>query len=156
MSEANSNSSPSPDIISLLSKLASNPETLSKINGIISKHAKEQSDTNPPPNNDLNGNSSINNTESADKTNDIDDSSTTSQINKSDENSFDFTKIISILGEKFASQKHHGKEQTNLLLAIRPYLSPRRQELIDSFIKLTQMSEIFKKFSQNGGTDVLQ
>lgn len=156
MSESNTNPTPSPDITTLISNLFSSPEALSKINGILSKYSSSENSENSPPNDDLK-----HTTDKFDESNDDinkenESSSPTEQVYKNAENTFDFSKITSLFGDNFVSLKHFGKEQTNLLCAIRPYLSPRRQELIDSFIKFTQMSEVFKKISQSGGTNVLQ
>ena len=156
MSETTPNANNSPDISTLLSSLLSNPETLSKINGILSKYTSSENRDNSPltPQNNKSseeiiatiGNNNINSSNEP----------PTEQVLKSNEIPFDFTKIASLFGEGIDPQKYQNKEQIALLLAIRPYLSPRRRELIDAFIKFNRIGIFLNKFNQNGGQNVLQ
>lgn len=42
-------------------------------------------------------------------------------------------------------KKHDGDRRIALLLALRPYLSPRRREIIDYLIRMNKLGELFKK-----------
>ena len=41
--------------------------------------------------------------------------------------------------------KHANDPRTNLLHALRPYLSPQRQEIVDYILKLSRMGDLLKK-----------
>ncbi len=156
MSEITPNSALSPDVATLFSTLLSNLETLSKISGILSKYKSEEIENNSPP--DVQNDKETEETVAEVDTNDADlpKESPTEQVFKNNENAFDFSKIASLFGGGIDSKKSQNKEQIALLLAIKPYLSPRRNELIDSFIKITNFSEILKNINQQGDSDVLQ
>ena len=132
------------DISSILTSLLSNPDAISKMGDTISKYTK--SDTSPP----INDNSDI----LSENTNNIkniseksESASPTSPPQAEEANSLKFPEFLSILSSKNSASNPSTKNQTALLLAIKPYLSPRRQELIESFIKICQFSEILKKIT---------
>lgn len=156
MSEASQNSNPSPEIAGLLSSLLSNPEALSKISGILSKYTSEENSNNPPQSTQNIEDLARTRTESDANGIENPTESPTEQVFKNSENTFDFSKIASLFGGEFYAKKSQNKEQIALLLAIRPYLSPRRKELIDTFIKFSRFGVILNKFNQNGGQNVLQ
>lgn len=43
------------------------------------------------------------------------------------------------------NEKKPDDPRTNLLFALRPYLSPQRQEIVDYILKLSRMGELLKK-----------
>ena len=147
MTESMGEAQASTDLSSLLGSLISNPEALSKIGEIISNAKSAQEGDNPP--------------HSIKIENNLEDSSSqieeTSTINKGvsptfqNPNSNDiFLKLPQILS-KLSSEKGENsiatKQQIALLLAIRPYLSEHRKELIDTFIKMNRLGAIFKNLT---------
>ena len=62
--------------------------------------------------------------------------------------------VLSVLGElsgntvpspSLPDTKHGGDRRITLLLALRPYLSPRRREIVDYLIRMNKLGELFKK-----------
>ena len=132
------------DLSSLLTSLLSNSDALSKMGDTIAKYTN--GDNSPPNNNNSD------NIENANATNDdiSDKSESTFPTFLQSENNPMATKLpelLSLLSSKSSSNNPASKQQIALLLAIKPYLSNRRQELIDSFIKISQFSEILKKIT---------
>ena len=156
MSEANSNSSSETNISDIISNLLSNPESLSKISEIVSKYTSNENGSNSPLETKISE-------ESKDTIDDINannsnshNSSPTKQFFNNTDFPFDFSKIASFFGGGNGAQKSQNKEQIALLLAIRPYLSPRRKELIDSFVKFSRLGAFLSTINENGGQNVLQ
>ena len=140
----------------IISAILSNPETISKLSGILSKFTSSENSTNPPPSSALELNTdtkSPNNSEFIDSN---EDASPTVQTPNNSNSSLDFTKIAPLFSMLKVPPNAKNNQQIALLLAIKPYLSSRRKELIDSFIQITKFSEIFKNFTQKGDSDVLQ
>ena len=145
MSESTSQS---PDVATLLASMMSSPESLSKIGEIISKHTnREEWDSAPQ----VMGES----TTSVGNDGEFNRSSTTFEDNRpTDQNSKNESQGDNPLNflSFFASEKFTSlalkDEQIALLLAMRPYLSKHRRELIDGFIKLQKIAGIFKNLSQ--------
>ena len=144
MSESIENTSPQKDLTGMISSLLSNPDALSKMSSVLSKYTNEEIRDTSPQSNDFTGNSSNNTTTNNELSENSSDTSTTSQIQENRESTFDFGKIASLLGNANEAQF---KQQTALLLAIRPYLSPKRQELIDGFISISRLSGIFNNLA---------
>ena len=139
----------------ILSTLLSNPEAISKLSGILSKFAPSENSINPPPEDNFSSNNATYSTNR-------NETSTTSSTNSPTEappndlsSGMDFSKITPIFSMLKVPPNAKNNRQIALLLAIKPYLSSRRKELIDSFIQITNFSEIFKNLSQKGGSDVL-
>ena len=135
--------SPNQDVSSLLSTLLSSPESLSKIGDIIAKHTKEENrDFSPPNQQNPQTTSNISNIfdEISHKS---EDTSTTSQNEIKEhtpENPLDFLSFLPSEKLSFLAIKD---EQIALLLAIRPYLSEHRREVIDAFLKISKIAKIF-------------
>lgn len=143
MSEDNIERGRSGDAASVLSSILSNPDALSKMSEIIAKHTSKENRDNPPQQENITDNS-FNSTSDIEENAEIfQKDSTTSQIEKKQEktsNSLDILSLFSSLGDN----KGHGNDrQTALLLAIRPYLSTRRQELLDTMMRMGKISKIF-------------
>ncbi len=155
MSEANENLSPAPDLSGVLSSLLSNPGALSKLSGILSKFTAETDGNNSPL--DSNLTKDINTRDALDDKNqtDKDDLLPTEAASSNPDTSLDFSKIASIFSSINLPKTSKNNKEIALLLAIKPYLSPRRKDLIDSFIQITNFSEIFKSINHKGGSDVL-
>jgi hypothetical protein len=155
MSETNSNTNTSPDVTTLISNLLSNPETLSKISTVLSKYTQQENGDNSPPTNDNSENFADNENKKDTNIANKDINSPTEQIFNNTQIPFDLTKIASLFSGGINPRESQNKEQIALLRAIRPYLSPRRQELIDNFIKFSNLGTLLKNFNINGGTNVL-
>ena len=147
MSESGIIEGHSQDISGALFSFLSNPDAIGKLSGILSKYTNASDNTNSPQGEDFSKENDTSDTQSDEN---IAVSSTSSPTNKNSSNlnlGLDFSKIASILGGNSPEKAQKNKEQIALLLAIRPYLSPRRQELIDSFIKINHIGEILNKIS---------
>ena len=145
-----------PNLASVVSNLISSPETMSKIKNILENIEPSKDSNNPPP---------YTNTSS-----DIEDNSDKSQNNIVDSSDYSPTfqnidignfiakmpDILSNLSSLKPENSIANKQQINLLLAVRPYLSERRKELIDSFIKINKFSSIFMSLGKEGKKNVLQ
>lgn len=135
----------------LLGALLSNPSALSKIDEILKKHGITQ-----------NQNDGVNSPQSeifeADRVQpgenlpNNQDNSPTFSNSKSREPSTAPPGILSLLPKNLPSAD---PRQTALLLAIKPYLSPKRAELIDGFLKFERLGSLLKSLNV-GGTNVLQ
>lgn len=156
MSENTESTSPQFDISSLVSTLLSNPDTISKLGDILSKFAPNENGANSPLNSNFDNENNKNDESFENLASNDAISSPTEQETSNPNLNLDFSKISSILSGIALPQKHKINNQIALLLAIKPYLSPRRKELIDSFIKISNFGEIFKSINQQGGTNVLQ
>ena len=136
------------DPISALSSLLSSPETLSKMSEIIERHSLVNSGGHPPQSEAKDesffNNSDIINGESKD----FEDSSPTVQnedLEKKTSSPLNFLSVFSSMGLDKIGAKND--ERTALLLAIRPFLSERRREMIDSFISIGKIASVFKNIS---------
>lgn len=135
------------NLAELFGSLISNPSAIAKIGEIIEKAAGSQSGDNSPPNSnnlsDTQGNTSNKENISAS----IDSHIPTFQNSESNNILSKLPSIISKLSSSKDEFSIATKEQIALLLAIRPYLSERRKELIDTFIKMNRLSNIFKNLT---------
>ena len=156
MSESSQSVTSSPDVAAILAGMLSNPEALSKIGGILSKFTAGESGLNPPQNEQVGAESEDVISTPSDYQADISTASPTEQTENEGIGALDFAKIASIFGGGFERQKTPNNTQTALLLAVRPYLSPRRKELIDTFIKFSRLGDFLNKFNGDGGSNVLQ
>ena len=156
MSENTESTSPQFDISSLVSTLLSNPDTISKLGDILSKFTPNENGANSPLNSNFDNENNKNDESFENLASNDAISSPTEQETSNPNLNLDFSKISSFLSGIALPQKHKINNQITLLLAIKPYLSPRRKELIDSFIKISNFGEIFKSINQQGGTNVLQ
>jgi hypothetical protein len=156
MSESSQSITSSPDVAAILAGMLSNPEALSKIGGILSKFTAGESGLNPPQNEQVGAESEDVISTPSDYQADISTVSPTEQKAGEGGGALDFSKIASIFGGGFDPKKSQNKEQIALLSAIRPYVSPRRRELIDTFIKFNYLGNFFNKINPDGGSNVLQ
>jgi hypothetical protein len=147
MSESSLETNGSLDLSTLFSSLISNPDILSKMSNIISNLNTEQRSNPSPLDNDY---------QEKNNKREEDNVSNTSE-SKNDSPTFENTDVKTILSKmpeilsKISSEKSGNsaaeKQQITLLLAIRPYLSERRKELIDTFIKMNKLGTIFKNLT---------
>lgn len=153
MNEEKSSPHQGADLSGILGAILSNPEALSRVGKIISDHisADETSNaSNPPPvaNNTEDFDTNIP-TNSSDNTNNENNNNTFQPLDLGDT----LPKLLSLFSSSGGAPSQKTKEQIALLTAIKPYLSPRRKDLIDSFIKMSRFGAILKNF--NGGQNVL-
>lgn len=144
--DTSTNNQPS-NITEMLGQLLSKPETIEKIGDIVSRYAKNDNGLSSPPSSENAENNNTAPTNAPTSLKEIRDSSPT---NSTSEN-LDFLKILpafsSLLSPKNPEISAASNQQKALLLAIRPYLSERRRELIDTFITFNKLSEIFKNLT---------
>ncbi len=135
------------DLATILGGLMSNPELTSKMGEILSGLSSAKKDDNSPPSDE----NSSNNTTDKEETMDVsqkDDISFPTFHNSDMGNILaKLPQIISNLSGEKDENSLASKQQIALLLAIRPYLSQHRQELIDTFIKMNRFGAIFKNLS---------
>ena len=135
------------DLSGLISGILSNPDTLSKMTDIISKLGLNTSGANSPlevQKINENTNNEVNPSEE----------DVLLSANSTTSNNFEANNIISKMPDilsKISSIKGENsiidKKQIALLLAIRPYLSEHRKELIDTFIKMDKIGAVFKNLT---------
>ena len=147
MSESSHENNNLKDLSTLFSSLVSNPEIMSTMGNIISNLSANQNDVTPPLNDNFQGNNENSNENNENNiVNNEENSPTFQNFDPSDI----LSKIPNILSN-FSSTKAEDsiatKQQIALLLAIRPYLSERRKELIDTFIKMSKLGAIFKNLT---------
>lgn len=147
MEESNEKAPPEAGAQNLLTTLLSSPESLSKIGQIISNFTDKQSRDNSPPSkenqpddNKIDSNSNEN-LENGEVSSPLGENSVAASATS------DLPDFLSLLRGQKSEDFRENKQQIALLLAIRPYLSENRRQLIDSFIQFSKLSEILKKLS---------
>lgn len=147
MSDTNQNQLLHESPVGMLSSLLSNPEMLSKLNETLSNLSLPRNETNSPLSTD--NSTIINNNSSQDSNNSTENetSSTTFQNSINTDFAQKLPEILSLISSKGLQKSFISKQQEALLLAIRPYLSERRCELIDGFMKLGRLGEILSKLT---------
>lgn len=147
MSESAEESRGTADLSTLVSGLLSNPEAISKMGEIISKLGSGASENNPPPNADNLKNDEENKTQTDENTPLQEDVSPTFQKSDSNDVLLKLPQMLSKLSSVKPQDSIATKQQIALLLAIRPYLSEHRRELIDTFVKMNHLGAIFKNLT---------
>lgn len=147
MSESSSVQEPSTDLATLLSSLLSSPDSLSKISEIIDKRTNLENRDNSPQNNIFSTNDDDITKAVENSTDVLKDISPTPQNEEKENQSENPLGFLSFLSSERLSSLSLKQEQINLLLAVRPYLSEHRRELIDGFIKFSKIAGIFKNLS---------
>ena len=156
MSEDMEQNTNSKDLASIVSGLISNPNIISKINNILDNIDTASNSNNSPPSNNISSNEKESENDNSNIHVNPNDYSPTFQ--NLDIGNF-ISKIPDILSKLSSASNENSivtKQQINLLLAVRPYLSERRKELIDSFIKINKFSSIFMSLGKEGEKNVLQ
>ncbi|MGM9631577.1 MAG: hypothetical protein ACI3XL_00590 [Eubacteriales bacterium] len=135
------------DSLGVLTTLLSNPDILSKMGDIIAKHTGEENAENRADGVPNTENSAI----STDNSDGNKESSPTYANAPNDALTSLLPGLLGALGKQGAphgsGHKSSNKEQTALLLAIRPYLSDHRREIVDTFIKMSKLMELLKNFT---------
>lgn len=135
------------DLSALIGGLLQNPEALSKMGEVLSRFTQSANSDSPPPNAEnasnkdnnkpINDNNSASNGELSPTLNEFKVNDILSNLPSV------FSKLSSTKDENFIANK----QQIALLLAIRPYLSEHRKELIDTFVKMNHLGAIFKNLT---------
>lgn len=135
------------DASSLIGTLFSNPDMLSKIGNIISKIGENESSTHSPQNINYLDNNADNNENNSNYSEQTNASSPTFQNIEHENIVSKLPDILSKITSLTTENSTENKQQIALLLAIRPYLSEHRKELIDTFIKMNRLGSIFKNLT---------
>ena len=147
MSESLSKEQEQPDLADLLSSMLNNPDSMPKISEIIERHIPNQNRDNPPQQDDILTNSTNSITNSSDISSEIKDAFPTEQNNKNQEEHENPLGFLSLFSREKLGSLALKNEQIALLSAIRPYLSDHRKEVVDNFIRLGKLAQIFNNLS---------
>ncbi len=135
--------------LGLLGTLLSNPDMITRMGEIISRYTSTESSNDR----DENAQSPHISDHIDNNSADIESSFPTSAP-MSDTSAADLSAILPTIvhalgkgGSGLGDENASNKEQTALLLAIRPYLSENRRELIDAFLKMNKLGELIKKLA---------
>ena len=135
------------DVSSLIGTLISNPDSLSKMSEILAKATSSMQSGESPPSEEFSANSEADKTTNDNFTQNSENSTPTLQNSDAGEIISKLPHILSKLSSVKAEDSIATKQQIALLLAIRPYLSEHRKELIDTFIKMNHLGAIFKNLA---------
>ena len=78
-------------------------------------------------------------------------SSSTSKNNSDSESNIDMDTILKMKTIIDAINSNKNDPRANLLYSLKPYLKESRQEKIDQYVKLFNMSKVIDVFNKNGG-----
>lgn len=132
------------DIIKNLSSMLNGKDMPEDIKNIISNFASNNVNTNSNNSNDDSNSNSSNN----------EDISSDSRNNNSGQNTMPDIDIGMILKmKKIMDSMKNSKDdpRANLLLSLKPYLKDSRQEKVDQYVKLFNMSKVFEVINPLGG-----
>lgn len=132
------------DMIKNLSSMLNGKDMPEDIKNIISNFASNNVNTNSNNSNDDSNSNSSNN----------EDISSDSRNNNSGQNTMPDIYIGMILKMKkiMDSMKNNKDDpRANLLLSLKPYLKDSRQEKVDQYVKLFNMSKVFEVINPLGG-----
>ena len=135
------------DLSSLLGGLLSNPEAINKIASILSNVNLNSIGINSPPNSDLSTNNDNSNEDTGNQESNNESSSPTFQNIDTEKILSKMPQILSQISSNKCEESLATKQQIALLLAVRPYLSSNRRELIDAFVKMSRLGAIFKNLT---------
>ncbi len=132
------------DMIKNLSSMLNGKDMPEDIKNIISNFASNNVNTNSNNSNDDSNSNSSNN----------EDISSDSRNNNSGQNTMPDIDIGMILKmKKIMDSMKNSKDdpRANLLLSLKPYLKDSRQEKVDQYVKLFNMSKVFEVINPLGG-----
>jgi hypothetical protein len=134
--------------LSPLSALLSSPEIMEKFTSVISQLKNGGDFANPPPSN--NNSTATNDNSTTEEHNFSNISAESPTFDTIDPSSIlaNIPKVLSLLSDDKHSSSFLDPNQKALLNALRPYLSEKRRELIDLFIKMDRFGSIFKAISK--------
>ncbi len=143
------------DMSSLLTSLLSDPQVLSKVGDTLAALTQNAKSTSSTENADItDATASIGADNAEDNTKDTANAEKETDASQTEAAS-NLPTLLSKLAESGGKPSPELKREIDLLRAVRPYLSPRRREMIDGFIQMSKLGEIFKSLS-DGGKNVLQ
>lgn len=125
------------EALGALGVLLSNPEAISKIGSVISKYTTSENRDISPQTDIFEGNHKDYFDVSNNKSTNPEVATPTLQNQEGGESA-------SVSNTKKKESRANENDQITLLLAIRPYLSDKRKEMIDTFVRLSKMGHIFK------------
>lgn len=136
------------DMIKNLSSMLNGKDIPEDIKNIISNFASNNSNiNNNNSNNDFNNNS--NSTTS--HNNDISSDSRDNNSNNNSSPDIDIGMIIKMKKIMDSMKNNKDDPRANLLLSLKPYLKNSRQEKVDQYVKLFNMSKVFEVINPLGG-----
>lgn len=145
MAEDRNENTSKQDTGDLLSALLSDPEKITKIKGIIDNFSKTENRVDSPQGESTKLTNNVPNDLGAETQEDFWDSPPPQETSANLDLSSKLPDILSLFGGHSSQNSAENKEQIALLLAIRPYLSENRKQLIDTFIKFNRISHILRK-----------
>lgn len=129
------------DALSLVSTLLSDPKTVSRLMSVLSEHSAKSEDAQS--------------VEGSGVPEENAESSEGAEVGESAKNAETLERLSGVLSSISAPENARASsptaKHTALLLAVKPYLSPRRAELIDELLRLGDLGEIFRKLGGGGG-----
>lgn len=136
-----------PDLSAMLLNMLNSPDAMAKISSVLSVLSNPSIANAPPPSEENTAN-----TDSTPDTNsqNLKENSTPSPTFSNSELgdiSQKLPELLSLLSAQKSRQNTASTQQISLLLAIKPYLSPRRRELIESFIQINRLGDVLKALS---------
>ncbi len=137
------------DMIKKLSSMLNGKDMPEDIKNIISNFASNNSNTKSN-----NSSNNFNNNNSHSTTSHNDDISSDSRDNNSSSNSspdIDIGMIIKMKKIMDSMKNNKDDPRANLLLSLKPYLKNSRQEKVDQYVKLFNMSKVFEVINPLGG-----
>lgn len=137
------------DMIKNLSSMLNGKDMPEDIKNIISNFASNNSNIN-----NNNSSNNFNNNNSHNTTSHNDDISSDSRDNNSSSNSspdIDIGMIIKMKKIMDSMKNNKDDPRANLLLSLKPYLKNSRQEKVDQYVKLFNMSKVFEVINPLGG-----
>lgn len=137
------------DMIKNLSSMLNGKDMPEDIKNIISNFASNNSNIN-----NNNSSNDFNNNNSHNTTSHNDDISSDSRDNNSSSNSspdIDIGMIIKMKKIMDSMKNNKDDPRANLLLSLKPYLKNSRQEKVDQYVKLFNMSKVFEVINPLGG-----
>lgn len=139
------------DMIKNLSSMLNGKEMPEDIKNIINNFASNNSNHN---NSNYNNNSQTNNYSSNNQHDDdisSDSRTNNSSFNEKSSPDIDIGMILKMKQIMDSMKSNKDDPRANLLLSLKPYLKNSRQEKVDQYIKLFNMSKVFEVINPLGG-----
>ena len=148
MEENNEINSAASPLSASLSTLLSNPEIMEKLSAVLSSLGAGGTVAPPPPQDNNNIKNTTNTATFEENSANSSDSTPTSNASDISALMSKIPSVLSLLSENKEGGTMLDHNQKALLSALRPYLSEKRRELIDLFIKMDRFGSIFKTIAK--------
>ena len=148
MEENNEINSATSPLSASLSTLLSNPEIMEKLSAVLSSLGAGGTVAPPPPQDNNNIKNTTNTATSEENSADLSDNIPTNSAGDISALMSKIPSVLSLLSENKEGGTMLDHNQKALLSALRPYLSEKRRELIDLFIKMDRFGSIFKTIAK--------